>query len=747
MPTTEDIERFIAGRKDKLRQQFKADPGKAGELLRRYGKTDLVNAAFQGLQQGMSHGFADDVERATSGGVAKNQILAQASEPGIYALAQILGLAGTGALIRGGGATIGKARGARAAQGAGSLGASAGGAAKATEMAKRAKDIEETWAATGMKGVDPRVRGLVLDSGHGAAVGYGGQDPTDDEEALSGERLKRAGLGVLFSSIGAPLATSGGVALGNLPLLFGKRRAFSEKMLEPTGVTRQNPRGNPRQAIEIARAKDESAARFAETGSAPVGIIARDKARPIDSSARNMQQLADQALEPIAADRVAEATRRERDMAARGLLEQFPEPKVIPPPALDRSAPRGAQGDLFAEPTPARRPALPTAEDIARDRAARGERPDPMADAREAQLMRQAMRREELDARAEAPARAPAPARPATGPDLDRFVGQMMEAFTRQDRPALDSWVSTLQAAARKDPSVMRKVQARVARQLAMNERADPRLNDAPVMREFLNALGMGASKAAGRPHVLDAARGPARAANTSGRYQDAIKRMVGQPKMRPRHAETLRAEMEGYEPGAYTGPWDPRQGPATQLRGDDRARWLNPLDYLRKDKVAHADVTAAGALSGPMAFLGDQLMESFKPDGAWRDTPEPKSAEKDDRRAVNTAPPPRGLIEQLAPAEAENPVVARAAEINAPMEVKEAQQILAGAAGLPLERFGADGRQGPETTLAISRFQQAARIEVTGQLDDMTKRRLRQLRDGLLPPEMVDEIRKGLAG
>jgi peptidoglycan hydrolase-like protein with peptidoglycan-binding domain len=77
--------------------------------------------------------------------------------------------------------------------------------------------------------------------------------------------------------------------------------------------------------------------------------------------------------------------------------------------------------------------------------------------------------------------------------------------------------------------------------------------------------------------------------------------------------------------------------------------------------------------------------------------------------------------------------------------KVAEAQGILAGVAGIPLERFGADGRIGPETRQAVIVFQKAAQLPVTGELDDLTINRLHQLRDGKLPPQMESAIRVAL--
>src|SRR5690242_16607875 len=105
----EEVEALIAKRKDHWRKQFRNDPAQAAAYLREKGMPSLGDSLLQGLEQGAAHGFADDVERMTSGGVAKNQIRAQAAHPAAYMLASILGTSLTGLGLRGTGGVVGKA--------------------------------------------------------------------------------------------------------------------------------------------------------------------------------------------------------------------------------------------------------------------------------------------------------------------------------------------------------------------------------------------------------------------------------------------------------------------------------------------------------------------------------------------------------------------------------------------------------------------------------------------------------------
>ena len=552
----EQLSQFIARRKAIVAETIDKGGEQAEKLLKTYGAPSSLDAGVSGFQQGALHGFADDMERAERGdGVAKKHVMSRAARPIEYEVSALLGAMASVGGLRGAQALVGRAASAGARAGSRVSGA-AGSAAIAAKHGERAKRIADKVATFGMK---PNHRGTLMDAGHGALMGYGGTDVRADEEAFAPERFARAGMGAAASTVLAPLATSGAVAAANAPLALGGRRAFSQKMLEPPGVVTKgqafwnkvlnkkgpktaNPTGRPREAIDISRSKDELAARgdvdiFTGQSRNP-GIIARDTAPPMESTGRNVRQLADQAIAPVAPARIATLKGQERNMAAGAIEAQYPAPARPQVPA-----------------TTSPQMSLPLAT-------------------------------------------------PAS--QADEFVGQMMEAFTRQDRPALESWVSTLEAAARKNPAIMPQVKASVARQLAINERADPGLNNTPVMRDFLNALGLYGNKAKGTPNILESARAPAREAFPTARYEDAMTRTQGQTPMRPRHAEAMRQEMDAYQPGPYTGPADPRQGPPTVARGDDAPHWLNPIDFFKDGKVNDAQVTASSALSGPLSFLAE---------------------------------------------------------------------------------------------------------------------------------------------
>src|SRR5690242_3629186 len=101
MPTVDqEIEALVAERKGQWATLFRNDPAKAAELMKSYGVPSVGESMLQGAEQGVAHGFADDIERATSGGVAKNQIRAQAAHPVEYALSTLGGTAAAGGLLR-----------------------------------------------------------------------------------------------------------------------------------------------------------------------------------------------------------------------------------------------------------------------------------------------------------------------------------------------------------------------------------------------------------------------------------------------------------------------------------------------------------------------------------------------------------------------------------------------------------------------------------------------------------------------
>jgi hypothetical protein len=246
-------------------------------------------------------------------------------------------------------------------------------------------------------------------------------------------------------------------------------------------------------------------------------------------------------------------------------------------------------------------------------------------------------------------------------------------------------------------------------------------------------------------PNVLDAARVPAAAAHNSARYGDALKRLgtKGQ-RMRPRHAERLRSEMEAFEAGPYTGPWDSRMGQPLVARGDDRARLIAPWDFYRRGRVSNSEVTASGLFSGPIAFGAEQFYnEAFEPPGDWDDRPRPEL----DRTAAESAlagggqPPTPQRESALAPspAAAAPPIEARRVAENtydaapAPAQpaapvlkpqvgpaastvdaaggemrsgrvVRDIQRLLI-ANGISVGPMGDDGRLGPDTLAVIESF------------------------------------------
>jgi hypothetical protein len=687
----EQLSQFLARRQQIVAQTLDKGGEQAETLLKSYGAPSQLDAGISGFQQGALHGFADDMERAERGdGVAVKHITSKAARPVEYEVSALLGAMASVGGLRVAQALVGRAASAGARAGARVSGA-AGGAAAAAKHGDAAKRIAQKVATFGMK---PNHRGTMMDAGHGALMGYGGTDVQADEEAFSAERFLRAGMGAAASTIAAPVATSLGVAAANAPLAFGGRRAMSQKMLEPPGVVTKgqafwnkvlnrngpkaaNPAGRPRDAIEIARSRDETAARgpvdiFTGKAQNP-GIIARDTAPPMQSTQRNVQQLADQAIAPVAPARIADLKSRERNMSADAIEQAYPRP-ALPPPA----APVPSQQQM---PLPFKTPEA----------------------------------------------------------EADEFVGQMMEAFTRQDRPALDSWVSTLQAAAQKNPAVMPTVKASVARQLAINERADPGLNNTPVMRDFLNALGLWGNKAKGVPNILDAARAPAAAKFPTGRYEDALTRTQGQTPMRPRHAANMRSEMETYQPGPYTGP-DQKRGDPMVARGDDTPYWLNPVDFFRDGKVNDAQVTAASVLSGPLSYaMEDRLIgpgtEFMIGSPDHIKTPQQKPAgmlaevQPGAMPMPEEEPPfiPEPIAQPMAPPPA--PMQQAQAPRGDDAVIKEIQQVMIDAGFAVGGRDGQpDGIVGPLTQRAIDEFTMGAQLD----LEDVLRRIRNYPRDRL---------------
>jgi hypothetical protein len=792
----EALSQFLARRQQIVAQTLDKGGEQAETLLKSYGAPSQLDAGISGFQQGALHGFADDMERAERGdGVAAKHITSKAARPVEYEVAALLGAMASVGGLRGAQALVGRAASAGARAGARVSGA-AGGAAAAAKHGDAAKRIAQKVATFGMK---PNHRGTMMDAGHGALMGYGGTDVQADEEAFSAERFLRAGMGAAASTIAAPVATSLGVAAANAPLAFGGRRAMSQKMLEPPGVVTKgqafwnkvlnrngpkaaNPTGRPRDSIEIARSKDETAARgpvdiFTGRAQNP-GIIARDTAPPMQSTQRNVQQLADQAIAPVAPARIADLKSRERNMAGDAIEAQYPRHGQRDATAKERivKTDDGKEYVVEFDTLPGRTevtfkpagdtradPYLSTRNGTGRDafqalKAVKGALDTDIAEggrptytiagntSQKASIYKSLIEKNK-------PSGYDVEVVPRhDGKDVvrlirddnytDPFVSQMMEAFVRQDRPALDSWVSTLQAAAKKSPNVMPAVKASVARQLAMNERANPELNNTPVMRDFLNALGLWGNKAKGVPNILDAARAPAAAKFPTGRYEDALTRTQGQTPMRPRHAANMRAEMETYQPGPYTGP-DQKRGDPMVARGDDTPYWLNPVDFFRDGKVNDAQVTAASVLSGPLSYaMEDRLIgpgtEFMIGSPDHIKTPQQKPAgmlaevQPGAMPMPEEEPPfipePMPAPQQAAP---QRPPVAQQAQAPRGDDavIREIQQVMIDAGFAVGGRDGQpDGIVGPLTQRAIDEFTMGAQLD----LEDVLRRIRNYPRDRL---------------
>jgi hypothetical protein len=790
----EALSQFLARRQQIVAQTLDKGGEQAETLLKSYGAPSQLDAGISGFQQGALHGFADDMERAERGdGVAVKHITSKAARPVEYEVSALLGAMASVGGLRLGQAGVGRLASSGARAGARVSGA-AGSAASAAKHGERAKSIQQKIATFGMK---PNHRGTAMDAGHGALMGYGGTDVQADEEAFSAERLLRAGMGAAASTIAAPVATSLGVAAANAPLAMGGRRAMSQKMLEPPGVVTKgqafwnkvlnrngpreaNPTGRPRDAIEIARSRDETAARgpvdiFTGKAQNP-GIIARDTAPPMQSTQRNVQQLADQAIAPVAPARIADLKSRERNMVGDAIEAQYPRHGQRDATAKERivKTDDGKEYVVEFDTLPGRTevtfkpagdtradPYLSTRNGTGRDafqalKAVKGALDTDIAEggrpaytiagntSQKASIYKSLIEKNK-------PSGYDVEVVPRhDGKDVvrlirddnytDPFVSQMMEAFVRQDRPALDSWVSTLQAAAKKSPNVMPAVKASVARQLAINERADPGLNNTPVMRDFLNALGLAGNKAKGVPNILDAARGPAAARFPTGRYQDAMTRTQGQTPMRPRHAANIRSEMETYDPGPYTGPADARRGAPTVARGDDTPYWLNPVDFFKDGKVNDAQVTAASVLSGPLSYAMEDRVIGPATEFMIGSPDHIKTPQQKPMGMLADIPPDAAPMPEEEPPLIPEPIAEPMAPPPAPMQqaqaprgddavIKDIQQVMIDAGFAVGGRDGApDGIVGPLTQRAIEAFTMGAQLD----LEDVLRRIRNYPRDRL---------------
>jgi hypothetical protein len=753
----EQIGQFLGRRKAKVAAIVQQGGEREAALLKAYGAPSTLDAIVSGLEQGALHGFADDIERSgREDRTASSQIRAQAAHPGAYTAATVAGTAGAAGLLRGVGSLIGRFRsaGARASSG---VSGGAGGSAWAAKNAERARAIEDKWAQFPLPGVKPQHRGTIIDAGHGAAWGYGGSDVQENEEALSGRRFFRALAGGGAAAVAAPIAASGAVAAGNAPLTFGGRRAFSKRMYEPPGVTRETPAGRPRESIDIARTLDESRARAEGTGR---GRVARDTAPPLKSEGPNVHQQAERALAPVAADRIATAKAGQRAAAADVMEKAFPgrggqrTPSTVKERRFKTNSGKeyvvefddkggGATMVNFRRETGGSglRKAL-TDERKSDGTASIGEAKEVLGKVQGAirqdideggrpfyAMIGSSPERSRIYSILAGRARDKLPegysvelhkggASLRQQPDLvGKFVDDMMEAVVRRDTPAIQSWSSRVRAEARKNPEVMPRLRSAVARMLATQERSQPGLNDTPEVAAFLRVLGMGPSAKAARTGIIADARRGVEEQFPTQRYEQALERTAEDIPMRPRHADRMRDELENFTPPPYTGPADSRRGPPLIARGDDEPYWLNPLDFFREGRVNNAEVNAAGYISGPLAY-GIETGGIGPVDRALFAEPEEDPieglfTEVAPRAQAQAQPQEQGLLADLRPEAQQAPAPAQRPAQAPPQAppvaetgdaVRDIQRLLL-SAGIDVGPEGDDGDLGPNTQRAIQTF------------------------------------------
>lgn len=814
MPTREEkINALVAKRKGDWVLLFQEDPSRAAELMNQYGVPNMGESLFQGVQQGIAHGFADDFERMTRGdGVASNHIRAEAANPGAYMLGTVLGTGAMGLGVRRGGEVVGEAAVANSKRASSRMGA--GFDPKATANAAKVESFRKAAGQFPFVGAKPAVRAAGMDALHGAAWGYGGADASKDEEAFDLERLKRAAIGAGSAAVLSPFVVAGVGAAGNAPLAWGGRRIGSKKMYEPPGVTKANPAGLPKRAIDIAKAKDEVSARGMrlpdDTGrSENMGKLNRDPVPPLQSVMPRTQKLADQVLAVRAPERIADLKERQRIRSSRLVREAYPKPTTdmdgfdegtalyhgTMVPGVERLRIGQNSWRKKGEAPVDNEPWIWTTTD---KKQAKGFATGPKGERGQVLEMRgrgkfidgenEFHMRYDGDPKAamadgyagyrEGPVQTffreedirPASQRPGV-PDsvLDEYA-QVISRPDGPDRPVLEDWYGKLQSLNAKDPTVMPRMKAILARVAAENEVNAPAMNDAGPMRAYLNRMGMGGNKSENRPPVVQSAREQAAQAFPTERYEDALQRTrtIDYP-VRPRHADAIEAEMQGYQQPAYVDPALSREQ-SLVARGDDKAAWVNPLDFVadmftKREKTPEWAVQWAGGLSGPIAYGTESILAANEPRGEWTD---PKLSEP------GRKPAPGGLIGGAAPRKpvslpAPQPAAAPAATASrpapaAPVEppavqnatpdqvlepVRTFQKVLI-AEGIDIGPERDDGRFGENTRRGLMALQFAMGVEPTGEMDARTIKYINMLASGELQrsyPQVYADFRARLHG
>lgn len=297
---------------------LKADRATELAASRKHFAMPKAQVLLQGGEQGLLHGFADDISRAmvdkdrletmgdkiyadTGERVAVNQVLAKASDPTLYGLGELGGAGLAGLLTRG----LFKGAGGAMKWKAGiEKGADIGRAEMRVSQADRAREAlaaESRFAKkaaraerVGNAGLPSnRAQAMTFDTAHGATMGYGGLDPNEDEGAIELDRALRALGGGAVGLAFAPTMAAGANYTGQ-----AGKFAQQEMGMMPRTPLRRNKLKEGRTAEDVIAqmlGMDEFAARQARDGGA--GRMQGSEPNPlIYATGQNTRGLVDSAI-------------------------------------------------------------------------------------------------------------------------------------------------------------------------------------------------------------------------------------------------------------------------------------------------------------------------------------------------------------------------------------------------------------------------------------------------------------------
>lgn len=251
---------------------LKEDPAGTKKRLEALGDTSSLRAFGFGGMHGFSHGFSDDAERKwwanegfrgkyesiTGNKFASEHVKARTQHPIEFGLGQLLGGATAGYGFRG---SLNKGLGplrrnfSPVERQLGHLRGSNSMSPSVKQKLDRVDDISAQWSRVFLP--TERSKSIALDALHGGFIGYGGFDVYKDEDAFSGERALRSGVGSVFGAVAAPpmLGIAGG-------LRAGAEKAAGHAGLRPKSAAfRTRLDVSPEEALRRAMSQDEFSAR------------------------------------------------------------------------------------------------------------------------------------------------------------------------------------------------------------------------------------------------------------------------------------------------------------------------------------------------------------------------------------------------------------------------------------------------------------------------------------------------------